>query len=269
MLGTILAAGFGLGALMGNPPRRRKKRRRNPEDLSPIRRAGRIKNIAVLRKHAAWHRDYAKKWLKEGRKDLAARHEKEADYNDAEAIRLEATLRTNPRRRRNPSTEVTELVLYITNDSVLYRQQAQPIIANLRKKIAKGTYDAAKAVKLWGYLANSGAQKYTKEYGGSGNGSYGSFSAADRREAAKELAESYEEELRSTNPRRKTRRGGKLYTITGGHRGRGVDHFRVTGSWKHVQRAARKFVKNRGMETRIFAHDRAPLASVGRKRRRR
>ncbi len=117
-------------------------------------------------------------------------------------------LLSNPRkrrkaRRRNPETEVRELVLYITNDGDLYRRQAQPIIKNLQKKIAKGTYDAGKAVKLWGYLADAGAQKYTKEFDAQPglHGSYGAFSAADRRAAAKDLQESYEEELRSTNPR--------------------------------------------------------------------
>ncbi len=113
--------------------------------------------------------------------------------------------RRRRRRRRNPTAEGMELSMFIINDGDLYRQQAQPIIKNLRKKIASGKYDATKALKLWGYLANSGAQKYTKEFGGSGNGGYGSFSPAHRRDAAHELAAAYEDELRSTNPRRRRR----------------------------------------------------------------
>lgn len=105
-------------------------------------------------------------------------------------------------RRRNPSTEVTELVLFITNDGTLYRQQTQPIIANLGRKIAKGTYDPTKALKLWGYLADAGAQKYTREFDSSPRTSFGAFSKADRVAAAKELADHYADELGTrSNPR--------------------------------------------------------------------
>jgi hypothetical protein len=115
--------------------------------------------------------------------------------------------RRKRRRRRNPSEAARELALYAVNDGDLYRQRAQPIMVNLRKKIKNGKYDAAKALKLWLFLADAAAQKYTREFGGSGNGSYGSFSKSDRREAAAEIAENYEEELRSsTNPRRRRRR---------------------------------------------------------------
>ncbi len=97
--------------------------------------------------------------------------------------------------RRNPETEVTELVLYITNDGDLYRRQTQPIIANLAKKKRKGVYDATKALKLWKILADAGAQKYNREFGGGGSTSHGIFSVADRKDAAKELADYYAEEL--------------------------------------------------------------------------
>lgn len=135
MLGNlVLAAGFGMMGLMGNPPRR-------------------------CRKH----------------------------------------------RRRNPSEAARELALYIVNDGDLYRQNIKYVIANLAKKIKKGKYDPKLALKLWKHSADWGAQKYTKEFGGSGNGSYGSFNATDRRDAAAELQEHYEEELREaagikTNP---------------------------------------------------------------------
>lgn len=120
------------------------------------------------------------------------------------------------RRRRNPATEVRELVLFTTNDSDLYRQRVKPILANLAKKIRKGTYDPAKALKLWAYLSDAGAQKYTKEFGDTGGSyrgprgstSYGIFTKSDRRDAAKEFAEYYAEELADeagskSNPRRR------------------------------------------------------------------
>lgn len=125
----------------------------------------------------------------------------------------------NPKRRRkakrrNPggsdNMNADELAMFIINDGDLYRQNIQPVLKNLAKKIKKGVYDPEKALKLWQYSAQWGAQKYTKEFGIRGtNGSYGMFSPHDRREAAKQLAAHYEEELREvagtkSNPRRAT-----------------------------------------------------------------
>lgn len=129
-------------------------------------------------------------------------------------------MKRNPRRRsksrrRNPggsdNMNADELAMFIINDGDLYRQNIQMVIKNLAKKIKKGVYDPQKALKLWQYSAQWGAQKYTKEMGIRGtNGSYGMFSPHDRREAAKQLAEHYEDELREaagktkSNPRRKS-----------------------------------------------------------------
>jgi hypothetical protein len=91
------------------------------------------------------------------------------------------------------STEADELLLFIENDGDLYRQQAQPIMKNLARKMVKGNYSSTLAVKLWRYLADAGAQKYTREFGGGGgNGSYGVFTPADRQEVAKELSRKFE-----------------------------------------------------------------------------
>ncbi len=58
-----------------------------------------------------------------------------------------------------------EIALFAVNTESLYRQRALPIIANLRKKIAKGTYDATLALKLWQFLADDAAKLYAQEYG--------------------------------------------------------------------------------------------------------
>ncbi len=94
-----------------------------------------------------------------------------------------------------PEAEQTELELYIVNDGDLYRQRAQPIMANLAKKMRKGTYDHAKAAKLWAYLADAGAQKYTKDFDARGASSYGVFTKADRVAVGKSLADNYREEV--------------------------------------------------------------------------
>jgi hypothetical protein len=100
------------------------------------------------------------------------------------------------------TTESRELAVYIENNGNLYRQQTTPIIKNLKRKIAKGVYDATKALILWKHLADSGAKLYVKEFGGKWDEI---FSVADRKLAAKELAEYYTEELHE-NPKRRTKR---------------------------------------------------------------
>lgn len=162
-LGYVVAAGFGLGSLMGNPRRHRrhhKKIRRN----APISKMDARSMRHVLKTHG---------------------------------------FRCNP--GSIDAEGARELELFIVNDSYTYRQ-VQAIIANLAKKIKKGTYDHAKAVKLWGYAADTGAQRYTKEYGAGGaNGSYGSFNKPTRMAVAVELQKYYQDELNEaagvkTNP---------------------------------------------------------------------
>jgi hypothetical protein len=75
-----------------------------------------------------------------------------------------------PNPARGPRGEVDQhaahdLHLTIANDGQLYTQQYMPIVENLRKKLAKGTYDRTKAVKLVMYLVDNGAKKYTRQFG--------------------------------------------------------------------------------------------------------
>ena len=90
--------------------------------------------------------------------------------------------------------DVTELVLYITNDADLYHQRAVPMIENLKKKVKKGTYDRELAVKLWQYLADDGVRKYDKEFG-SKRGSLTLLNKATRQEIARQLRDYYEEQI--------------------------------------------------------------------------
>lgn len=98
-----------------------------------------------------------------------------------------------------------ELVRFTVSDGDLYRQQVQPILANLAKKIVKGRYDPDKALVLWGYLADNGALKYTWEFGDRKRGTRswhqqgvdgnGAFPKNIRRLAAAEFRDYYNEEL--------------------------------------------------------------------------
>ena len=89
-----------------------------------------------------------------------------------------------------------ELKLYTENDGDLYRQQTTSILKNLVTKMAQGKYDHDRAKGLFMYLAESGAKKYCKEYGGTWNVM---FTVPTRRLAATEWRDSFESEAQLGN----------------------------------------------------------------------
>jgi hypothetical protein len=103
-----------------------------------------------------------------------------------------------PHQKRNPDevdeVSARELSLFIENDANLYRQREVPITKNLALKKAKGIYDRDKAVKLWMYLVEDGARKYTREYAGPGAKWNEIFPKATRQEVAKDFNKSFETE---------------------------------------------------------------------------
>lgn len=109
----------------------------------------------------------------------------------------------NP-RKRNAGGELStgdarELEVYIENDSDLYRRQFQPIQKNLITKMARGVYHHAGAVKLFGYLMESGAKKYVKEFGSPGDVWHQMFNTATRKHAAERFADYFEVEAKLGN----------------------------------------------------------------------
>lgn len=86
---------------------------------------------------------------------------------------------------------VYDLQLFIENDSDLYRQQYKPILQNLTRKKAAGIYDHQKAVKLFLYLVESGAKKYTRE-AGTMTPWHEFVNISTRRKIAENLTESFE-----------------------------------------------------------------------------
>lgn len=92
-----------------------------------------------------------------------------------------------------------ELLVYIENDGNLYRQQHEPIIKNLVLKIDRGAYDHEKAVKLYGYLVESGAKKYTKDFAGTGDKWNEIFSKPTREAVAREFVARFEGEYKLGN----------------------------------------------------------------------
>lgn len=90
--------------------------------------------------------------------------------------------------------DAQDLFLYICNTAELYHKLTQPIIANLKRKVAKGVYDKSLALKSWKHLADEGARLYDKEFG-SGGSSVTLFSPETRMEVARRLQDRYEENI--------------------------------------------------------------------------
>jgi hypothetical protein len=89
----------------------------------------------------------------------------------------------------------TELRLFIENDSQLYHSQMVPIIKNVQRRKAKGTYDPSLAPKLWLYLVDEGARKYVKEFGSPGDKIQNIFPKSVRMALAEEMAKNYSERI--------------------------------------------------------------------------
>lgn len=66
----------------------------------------------------------------------------------------------------NDQSVATELIQYTENDGNIYRQMTQSILTNLATKKARGNYDSDLAVQAFMHLAEAGAKKYAKEFGG-------------------------------------------------------------------------------------------------------
>jgi hypothetical protein len=85
------------------------------------------------------------------------------------------------------TVDSNELYLFGSNDGELYRQQLRPIEINLKKKLDKGIYDSALAIKAWRHFADTCAKKYVQEFGGK-------FSVKDRDLCAVAFAYDWEAE---------------------------------------------------------------------------
>ena len=66
---------------------------------------------------------------------------------------------------RGDEAMAVELMLFMQNDSSIYRRRIQPIQKNLITKMARDQYDSKKAVKAWMYAVEDGIKMYNKEYG--------------------------------------------------------------------------------------------------------
>jgi len=103
-------------------------------------------------------------------------------------------------REATDTTAADELVLYIENTSDLSidgpRGQGRDVLLNALRKWRKGTYDPELAVKLFGYLVESGAKRYAKEFGTEREWSK-MFTPATRQEAARQIEAGFRQSAES------------------------------------------------------------------------
>lgn len=105
------------------------------------------------------------------------------------------------------ATAANELCIFAINDRDLYRAQIVPILDNLARKIAAGTFDATLSLKAWTYAADNAAARYTKAHGGA-------FSPATRRACAALLSDHYAEDVAERGAALKAERDNRrVWTI--------------------------------------------------------
>lgn len=97
------------------------------------------------------------------------------------------------------TTDATELKIFIDNDGELHRQQTTSILKNLATKRARGVYKHDLAVKLFGYLVESGAKKYVKQYDAPSSKWHDVFNVATRKQVAEALTRDFEAEAKLGN----------------------------------------------------------------------
>jgi len=157
--------------------------------------------------------------------------------------------RKNPRGSVGNTVAAHELALYAESNSDLYRQRIEPVIKNLSRKRSKNIYDRALALKLWKYVADDAAQRYTKEHGG-GKG-YGIFAAATRRKAAAEIQDHYLNEVegyQQKNPRRKSKHDAGMEILAGRWAADDARRLRTAPDVRRTKRDPRRMTGRKGFE---------------------
>ena len=107
------------------------------------------------------------------------------------------------RAAHGDSIAAKELVLYAVSDGRLYPMR-QRIEDSLRKKIAKGRFDAAKAPQAYAKWFETAAKQYNREFEAPGVSWHQSFDAPTRRLASQEMVDRFlaEEEVQGRRSRK-------------------------------------------------------------------
>lgn len=98
-----------------------------------------------------------------------------------------------------PEALAQELKITTDSDGDIYRRQTESILKNLITKVARGIYNKTGAVKIFMYLAETGARKYAKEQGGNEGQWHDMFPIAVRRLVADAWRQEFEAEANLGN----------------------------------------------------------------------
>ena len=139
----------------------------------------------------------------------------------------------------------TDLKLYIDNDGQLYKSQTTSILKNLATKKVRSTYKHDLAVKLFGYLVESGAKKYAKEFGSPNQPWHKMFDVPTRKAVAEELTRDFEGEFELGNYDRLLPKKYQAEMVTGTTKTPGRGHATKSGH------ATKKSSSSRGVKWKV------------------
>ena len=106
-------------------------------------------------------------------------------------------LMENRIREEADKTLVDEIVLTMTNDGDFYRQTIQPWIKNFQRKMERGVFDEAEALKAFErYAAKDALKKYSIDQAGDPN-YWKQIGKEDQQALARELLDHYMEEIQN------------------------------------------------------------------------
>jgi hypothetical protein len=120
-------------------------------------------------------------------------------------------------RRAGDAVSARELVLYAVNDGGLYPMR-ENIEANLRKKVAKGQFDPAKAPQAYSRWLETAAKQYNERHGSPGVPWHRVFDAPTRQLAAQEMVNDFiaEEGVQGRGGRRAKTKSHLFLDVTAG-----------------------------------------------------
>lgn len=120
------------------------------------------------------------------------KHDIEETFNEVSTPEISADASIETKADYTGEDGIRELVLFIENDARTYAH-IQDVLLNLAKKINKGVYNPELAIKSWDAIAAQGIKDYNSEF----KNNPIKISKQDRLVAAKQLQESFEEELQA------------------------------------------------------------------------
>jgi alkylated DNA nucleotide flippase Atl1 len=149
-------------------------------------------------RHTPWHKVFTKQHRNEVAAHFEQQHRDEAHHNLKEDVTLSEGYHTGnvlSESFHDMSHAARELVLHSDNTHHLYQSQ-HGYVNNMKRHMARGSYDSTKGKKLWGYHADEVAKDYHKTYGDKHTPWHKAFTKKDRDQVAAHFEEHHRAELK-------------------------------------------------------------------------